>query len=710
MLAMRMRQAASTQTTSGGASAPAAPSALTATADGGYARIRLAWTDNSNNETGFKIERSTDGSSYTQITTVPANRKWYVDTGLTRGQIYYYKVRAYNGSGDSAYTSAASATPFALSDLTYRVLLDADTQVYTDLAGSTPVASDGDLVRRWNNQGTLGGYFDVASDTRRPTWQQAEINSKASLRFATDDALKDGANTASTWKFLHDGSGYSIVVVYKTTSADPNAAGMILDTCNGAATANVGMSYFYDDRAAVPRLDTMAFQIVKGTAGTSHGLAVTGRQSVRSGTWHVSAARYDGALGSANLRVDNDGYFGGNATGTKSGTASAANPTSYLHIGSTTGSGSFFNGDIAFLAITSSALSDADYRKLQEYAAETYDVEELHWFDTETVVQHDASGADHNAFPALCVAANGDLVMAYDKCTTHTAFDGKLIVRRSTDKGATWGGEQTIFDYATDGGGTDFWATSGLTTLADGRILLAAGKRVSAAAVVDGIGYFVSSDHGATWGSVNALNPTLTGFAAEGGGIYELSNGDLLYPFYGQNSTDAGKWSACLLRSTDGGSTWGSQVTVAPGITDAKTYAEPGFVEIGSTLYCFVRETTSTEMRITTSADNGATWGARTAVIGLASGRMNPLALATGEVIAPIRWTNISTDPCAIAYTKDGSIWQVGNVFAESPNFTDAQMVYGQFAQDAEGNLYLAYAQEASGASVADVMFTKAVR
>lgn len=707
MLAKRMLQAASVQT--GGAGAPAAPSSLTATADGGYARIRLAWTDNSNNETGFKIERSTDGSSYSQITTVPAGREWYVDSGLTRGQIYYYKVRAYNGSGDSAYTSAASATPFALTDLTYRVLLDGDTQVYTDLAGSTPVASDGDLVRRWNNQGTLGGYFDVASDTRRPTWQQAEINSKASLRFATDDALKDGANTASTWKFLHDGSGYSIVVVYKTTSTDPNAAGMILDTCNGAATANVGMSYFYDDRNSVPRLDTMVFAIVKGVA-PAHGFAVTGRQGVRSGTWHVSAARYDGALGSANLRADNDGMFGANATATKSGTASSSNPTSYLHIGSTTGSASFFNGDIAFLAITSSALSDADYHKLQEYAAETYDVEELHWFDTETVVQHDASGDDHNGFPALCVAANGDLVMAYTKCSTHTAFDGKLIVRRSQDKGATWGSEQTVFDFDTDGGGTDFWASGGLTTLADGRIMLLVGKRVSGAGVVDGIGYFESSDNGATWGSVNTLNPSLTGFAAEGGGIYELSNGDLLFPFYGQNSTDAGKWSACLLRSTDGGATWGSQVTVAPGITDGKTYAEPGFVEIGSTLYCFFREEGSTEMRITTSTNNGATWGARSAVIGLASGRMTPLKLATGEVITPIRWTNIGTNPCAIAYTKDGSIWQVGNAFAESPNFTDAQMVYGQFAQDAEGNLYLAYAQEASGASVADVMFTKAIR
>ena len=62
---------------------PAAPSALTATVISNY-QINLAWTDNSTNESGFKIERSTDGgATWTQIATVAANVKTYNNTGLT---------------------------------------------------------------------------------------------------------------------------------------------------------------------------------------------------------------------------------------------------------------------------------------------------------------------------------------------------------------------------------------------------------------------------------------------------------------------------------------------------------------------------------------------------------------------------------------------------------------------------------------------------
>ena len=87
---------------------PAAPSGLTAKA-ASNSQINLAWADNSNNETGFKIERSTNGSSFTQIAIVGANVKTYSNTGLAFNTRYYYRVRAYNASGDSAYSNTANA-------------------------------------------------------------------------------------------------------------------------------------------------------------------------------------------------------------------------------------------------------------------------------------------------------------------------------------------------------------------------------------------------------------------------------------------------------------------------------------------------------------------------------------------------------------------------------------------------------------------------
>jgi serine protease len=95
----------------------AAPSGLTATAESS-SQINLSWTDNSNNEDGFKIERSPTGSSsWVQIATVGANVLTYSNTGLSANTTYYYRVRAYNTAGNSSYSNTDSATTFPLSSL-----------------------------------------------------------------------------------------------------------------------------------------------------------------------------------------------------------------------------------------------------------------------------------------------------------------------------------------------------------------------------------------------------------------------------------------------------------------------------------------------------------------------------------------------------------------------------------------------------------------
>ena len=67
--------------------------------------ITVSWTDSSSNETGFKIERSPNGSVWTQIATVSSNVTSYIDTGLTPETSYYYRARAYNAAGNSDYSN-----------------------------------------------------------------------------------------------------------------------------------------------------------------------------------------------------------------------------------------------------------------------------------------------------------------------------------------------------------------------------------------------------------------------------------------------------------------------------------------------------------------------------------------------------------------------------------------------------------------------------
>jgi hypothetical protein len=91
-------------------SVPAAPSNLRVTTDSAL-RAMLLWTDNSSNETGFKVERKTGASgSWGQIATFGVNANGYVDTGLSTATNYVYRVRATNAYGDSPYSNEVSIT------------------------------------------------------------------------------------------------------------------------------------------------------------------------------------------------------------------------------------------------------------------------------------------------------------------------------------------------------------------------------------------------------------------------------------------------------------------------------------------------------------------------------------------------------------------------------------------------------------------------
>jgi len=85
--------------------APAAPSKLVATAES-YNKITLSWVDNSNNETGFEIWRSTNpDNGYETVGTAPANATSYADSALTPATRYFYRIRAIGAYGESAFAS-----------------------------------------------------------------------------------------------------------------------------------------------------------------------------------------------------------------------------------------------------------------------------------------------------------------------------------------------------------------------------------------------------------------------------------------------------------------------------------------------------------------------------------------------------------------------------------------------------------------------------
>ncbi|TMM30030.1 DNRLRE domain-containing protein [Polaribacter aestuariivivens] len=88
--------------------------------------IDIAWSDNSDNEDGFKLFRSVDGGAYELYQTLAADVTSFSATGLTESTSYGFKVIAYNNIGDSVPSESITSTTLACqSSTTLAVVHDA---------------------------------------------------------------------------------------------------------------------------------------------------------------------------------------------------------------------------------------------------------------------------------------------------------------------------------------------------------------------------------------------------------------------------------------------------------------------------------------------------------------------------------------------------------------------------------------------------------
>ncbi len=126
---------------------PAAPGNFTATAIS-PSKINLSWSDNSDNECGFILQRAV-GSSYVVIDTLPAGTTTFTHTGLASNTAYSYQLFAYNPGGNSSVVTATATT----SVITLGPVADAFVHQGT---ASTNYGSSASLLTKLDN--TTGNY------------------------------------------------------------------------------------------------------------------------------------------------------------------------------------------------------------------------------------------------------------------------------------------------------------------------------------------------------------------------------------------------------------------------------------------------------------------------------------------------------------------------------------------------------------------------
>jgi hypothetical protein len=121
--AKRKQKAASQSTLSPSTPSSGATAGTDSPADRNVHPVHLTWSDTSDNESNFLIERcdqvqlvSKDGTAtctgtWRTVATVSANTTEYIDKTAATNHSYIYRVKAVNSQGSSGYTETVITTP-----------------------------------------------------------------------------------------------------------------------------------------------------------------------------------------------------------------------------------------------------------------------------------------------------------------------------------------------------------------------------------------------------------------------------------------------------------------------------------------------------------------------------------------------------------------------------------------------------------------------
>jgi len=236
---------------------------------------------------------------------------------------------------------------------------------------------------------------------------------------------------------------------------------------------------------------------------------------------------------------------------------------------------------------------------------------------------------------------------------------GKISMRKSTDKGRTFGAKTTINDPA---GAVQAKAAGGCYD-STGRLHVIMDLHTAIDATsTNTMEYWYSDNDGTSWTSsditANLASDALASWRIDGRMIE--NNGALMITYYKVTAEgDATESANYILRSTDGGATW-TTITVRAKSTTYRN--EACIVACSSTvLFVVVRDEVTVEWHQYTSTDNGLNWSAQGALsLGEALTQESPVIIRTlllnGALIACVVWADRSADVLKCCYATAANL------------------------------------------------------
>ncbi|MDO4587379.1 MAG: fibronectin type III domain-containing protein, partial [Planctomycetia bacterium] len=185
--------------------------------------VEMYWTDNADNEDGFRIEYTINGTTWVLSQFMPENTKYRLCSNMRTDKIYQYRIRTYNvyGSSDWAYGSVSTQT-----------LPNAPDNVRFD--NYNPTAKTVEMFWDDNSNNEKGFRIEYSTDNGA-TWRFSQLkNANETSRTCT------GLMANQDYMFrvrAYNDSGYSDWVLGSfSTKIAPNAPSNVsFDTYNPSA-------------------------------------------------------------------------------------------------------------------------------------------------------------------------------------------------------------------------------------------------------------------------------------------------------------------------------------------------------------------------------------------------------------------------------------------------------------------------------------------
>ena len=299
-------------------------------------------------------------------------------------------------------------------------------------------------------------------------------------------------------------------------------------------------------------------------------------------------------------------------------------------------------------------------------------------------VCQDAGAGGYEAFPDVCRLKDGRLFCVFYAGYGHVALPNEALPKGgrvsgcySSDEGKTWTPAVTVYDSPDDD------RDPSIAQLRDGRLLCTFfSLRAKQGGGYDGLGSFVieSSDAGKSWSAPRQLSATYYCSAP----VRELADGTLVLGLYTENEKDS---YGAVIRSTDGGKTWGPVIDINNG--GLRLDAETDVIALKDGRLYAAQRTQKESMRFATSKDEGLTWTV-SQPMGF-PGHAPYLYRAPGDIIvcahrSPNTSLHYSLDECA-TWSDGVKVDEVGGAYPSMAGLND-------------GSVLIVYYEEGAGSSI----------